>query len=62
MKSSRAFYIRSRPGRAAILLALAALTALSAGASLCLGAVALPLGDTLRALLEIGRASCRERV
>ena len=62
MKSSRAFYIRSRPGRAAILLALAALTALSAGASLCLGAVALPLGDTLRALLGGGEGTLASQI
>ena len=62
MKSSRTFYIRSRPNRAGILLALAALTALSAGASLCLGAVALPLGDTLRALLGGGEGTLASQI
>lgn len=62
MKSSRAFYIRSRPGRAGILLALAALTALSAGASLCLGAVSLPLRDTLRALLGGGEGTLASQI
>jgi iron complex transport system permease protein len=62
MKSSRAFYIRSRPGRAGILLALAVLTALSAGASLCLGAVSLPLRDTLRALLGGGEGTLASQI
>ncbi len=62
MKSSRAFYIRSRPGRAGILLALAALTALAAGASLCLGAVSLPLRDTLRALLGGGEGTLASQI
>ena len=62
MKSSRAFYIRSRPGRAGILLALAVLTALSAGASLCLGAVSLPLRDTLRALLGGGEGTLARQI
>lgn len=50
MKSSRTFSIRNKTNKAPVFAALCALTLLAAGASLCLGAVPVGVGDIFRVL------------